>query len=169
MMRWITTWQARVDVGMAYLSAFFAMVIVLLASGDVIGRYFFSNPIVGAYELAEVLLALIIFLAIPYVQYLKGHIAIGILYDHYPPKVARIFDIVCLVLAVATFGLMARQGVVLFMSSLRVHEISEGLLPFPIYPFKLVVPLGVGFLTLRCFSHLIENLSQLGRSRRQNL
>lgn len=168
-MRWVTRWQTRVDTYMAYVAAFFALAIVLLASGDVICRYFFNNPITGAYELSEVLLALIIFLAFPYVQYLKGHMSIGFLYERYPPKVARIFDIVILVLAVATFGLMTRQGVALFLSSLRVQEISEGLLPFPIYPFKFVMPLGFALLTLRCFSQLIENLSQLGRSRGQSL
>lgn len=146
----------RIDTFMGYASAFLVMVIMVLVSADVVGRYFFNYPIAGTYEFSEVLLGLIIFLAFPYVQYLKANIAIKILSDRYPPRASRVFNIFCLLLGTVTFGLVAIQGLVLFLSSWRVREISEGTIPFPIYPFKLFVPIGFGFLFLRLLIQLLE-------------
>jgi TRAP-type C4-dicarboxylate transport system permease small subunit len=155
---WIAKGHGRIDTFMGYASACMVMVIMVFVSTDVVGRYFFNHPIPGTYEFSEVLLALIIFLAFPYVQYLKGNIAIKILADRYPPRVTEIFNIFCLLLGILTFGLMAIQGVALFLSSWEVHEISEGTIPFPIYPFKFFIPLGFGLLVLRMVIQLLEAL-----------
>jgi TRAP-type C4-dicarboxylate transport system permease small subunit len=146
----------RIDTIMGYASACLVMVIMVFVSTDVVGRYFFNHPIPGTYEFSEVLLALIIFLALPYVQYLKANIAIKILSERYPPRASEIFNIFCLLLGTITFGLIAIQGLVLFISSWQVSEISEGTIPFPIYPFKLFVPIGFGFLFLRMVIQLLE-------------
>jgi TRAP-type mannitol/chloroaromatic compound transport system permease small subunit len=152
----IANGHRRIDTFMGYASAFLVMVIMVFVSADVMGRYFFNYPIPGTYEFSEVLLALIIFLALPYVQYLKANIAIKILSDRYSPRASEIFNIFCLLLGTVTFGLIAIQGLALFISSWEVHEISEGTIPFPIYPFKVFVPIGFGLLVLRMFIQLLE-------------
>ena len=146
----------RIDTFMGYASACMVMIIMVFVSVDVLGRYFFNYPLPGTYEFSEVLLALIIFLAFPYVQYLKSNIAIKILSDRYPPGVSRVFNIFCLFLGTVTFGLLAIQGWALFFSSWRDFEISEGIIPFPIYPFKFFVPIGFGLLFLRLVIQLLE-------------
>ncbi len=146
----------RIDTFMGYASAGLVMVIMVFVSADVVGRYFFNHPIPGTYEFSEVLLALIIFLALPYVQYLKANIAIKIISDRYPPRASMIFNVFCLLLGIVTFGLIAIQGLALFISSWEVYEISEGTIPFPIYPFKLFVPIGFGLLFLRMIVQLLE-------------
>jgi TRAP-type C4-dicarboxylate transport system permease small subunit len=146
----------RIDIFMGYASACVVLVIMVFVSTDVVGRYFFNHPIPGTFEFSEVLLALIIFLALPYVQYLKANIAIRILSDRYPPRASKIFNIFCLLLGTVTFGLIAIQGMALFISSWQVREISEGTIPFPIYPFKIFVPIGFGLLFLRMAIQLLE-------------
>ena len=153
---WIARGHRRIDTVMGYASACMVMVIMGFVSSDVVGRYFFNHPIPGTYEFSEVLLALIIFLAFPHVQYLKANIAIKILSDRYPPRATEIFNIFCLLLGIVTFGLIAIQGAALFIHSWEVHEVSEGTIPFPVYPFKLFVPVGFGLLVLRMVIQLLE-------------
>jgi len=123
-----------------------------------LGRYFFNRPIPSTYEFSEMLLALVIFLALPYVQFKNAHISIEILYERYPVRIRKLFDIFCLLIGFAIYALIANQGVVLFLSSLRINELSEGKIEFSITAFKFVVGFGVGLLALRTFSQLIESI-----------
>ena len=55
----------------------FAM--MALTCADVIGRYFFSRPIFGGFELTEMMLAAMIFLALPLVTLRNEHITVDVL------------------------------------------------------------------------------------------
>ncbi|QIM47893.1 TRAP transporter small permease [Pusillimonas sp. DMV24BSW_D] len=59
-------------------AALFLLIMMSLMFADVLGRYFFSNPISGAYELTEILLALVVFFALPLVTHEKGHITVAL-------------------------------------------------------------------------------------------
>jgi TRAP-type C4-dicarboxylate transport system permease small subunit len=54
-------------------------VLMALTFADVVGRYFFSNPIVGAFELTEMMLAALIFAALPLVTLRNEHITVDLL------------------------------------------------------------------------------------------
>ncbi|MBE0557089.1 MAG: TRAP transporter small permease, partial [Proteobacteria bacterium] len=133
---WFERWQTQIDVWMGYISALMVVVTMLLVSADVVGRYVFDKPLPGTFEFSEVLLALIIFLALPYVQYKKSNIAIEMISDHYPPKVREVFEICCMALGAVVFGFLAERGVEMTLSSWAIDEISEGTIPFPMTPFK---------------------------------
>ncbi len=163
---WFEKWQTRIDLWMAYGSALTVVVTMLLVGADVVGRYLFNTPVPGTFELSEVMLALIIFLALPYVQYKRANIAIEMVSDHYPPKVREVFDICCMLLGVLVFGLLAERGVELTLSSWEIHEISEGTIPFPMTPFKMMVPLGFGFLSLRLLTQFIEAVKAMKSHRK---
>jgi TRAP-type C4-dicarboxylate transport system permease small subunit len=59
---------------------------------DVIGRYLMNRPLRGAFELTEVLMAAVIFAALPSLTLRREHIAIDLLDRYYPPRLARIRD-----------------------------------------------------------------------------
>jgi len=163
---WFEKWHTRIDIWMGYMSALMVVVTMILVSADVVGRYCFNHPLPGAFEFSEVLLALIIFLALPYVQYKKANIAIEMVSDHYPPKVKEVFDLCCMMLGVVVFGFMAERGVELTLSCWAINEISEGTIPFPMTPFKMMVPLGLGFLSLRLLTQFIEAVRAMKSSRK---
>lgn len=163
---WIEKWQTRIDLWMGYTSALMVVVIMFLVSADVVGRNFFNQPLPGTFEFSEVLLALIIFLALPYVQYKKANISIEMVSDHYPPKVREIFDICCMMLGVVMFGFLAERGIEMTLSSWAIDEISEGTIPFPMTPFKMMVPIGFGFLSLRLLTQFIEAVKSMKSPRK---
>lgn len=157
-MSWVNKIHNGIDRLSGYASAAIVVVLMLLNSIDVIGRYFFNRPIPSTFEFSEMLLALIIFLAFPYVQFKNAHISIEILYERYPVRARQIFDLVCQGIGLAVFALIAVQGVVLLRSSMEIQELNEGKIEFSIAAFKWVVAFGTGLLALRILSQLIESI-----------
>ncbi len=53
--------------------------LILITCVDVVGRYFFSTPLKGAFELTEVLLAALVFTALPLTTERKEHVEVDLL------------------------------------------------------------------------------------------
>jgi TRAP-type C4-dicarboxylate transport system permease small subunit len=88
----------------------FAM--MTLTCADVIGRYFFSRPIYGAFELTEMMLAAMIFVGLPLVTLRNDHITVDVLDPVTPDWLFRLQHVVaCAVGAVATSYLAWRLWV----------------------------------------------------------
>jgi len=68
--------------GLVASAALFAM--MLLTFVDVVGRYFFSAPVVGGMEVVEVLLVLTVFAGLPLAALKQGHIEIDVLAAWFP-------------------------------------------------------------------------------------
>jgi len=81
-------------------------------------------------------------------------------------KVKEIFDLSCMMLGVVVFGFMAERGVELTLASWAIDEVSEGTIPFPMTPFKMMVPLGLGLLSLRLLTQFIEAARAMKSSRK---
>ena len=71
-------WLARALTAVVCLLIFAMMALVFF---DVLGRYLFSSPITGAFEIIEFLLALLIFAGLPLVTMSRSHITIGMFDD----------------------------------------------------------------------------------------
>jgi TRAP-type C4-dicarboxylate transport system permease small subunit len=61
------------------LTATLLFFLMILTCADVIGRYFLNRPVAGGLELTEILLAGMIFTALPIVSYRGEHIAVGLI------------------------------------------------------------------------------------------
>lgn len=88
---------------------------VLVITGDVVGRTLFGLPIPGTYELMSMMLAALIFIGLPLATERDEHVVVDLV-DHILPRAALrgLGVVVTLLSAVALAGLawaMARQGV----------------------------------------------------------
>ena len=61
--------------------------LILVTCIDVVGRYFFNAPLGGAFELTQVLLAALVFVALPLTTYHGGHVEVDLLLPFLPYKV----------------------------------------------------------------------------------
>lgn len=93
------------------VSRFFAvcagLVLILMALmslTSIVGRALFSKPILGDYELVQMLSAVAVTMSLPFCQMIRGHIIVDFFTTGLPPRVNKLFDILAsLVLAVAAF------------------------------------------------------------------
>lgn len=142
----------------------FVMMAVVTAS--VIFRGF-SNPFTGQVEVVELLMLTLIMVGLSYTQSEDAHIEIGLIVDRFPIRVQAVFDIIASVLMVAVCIIISIFNFQGFLSYVEIGYTSS-VLSIPLFPFKLIVAIGMllwgieGILKLiRSFSVLLkgENLS----------
>ena len=75
-----------------------AMAVMSIAS--IVGRTFFSSPIVGDYELVQALCAIAVSMSLPYTHWIRGHVIVDFFTAHVSPKFNAFLDLLAnLVLA----------------------------------------------------------------------
>jgi C4-dicarboxylate transporter DctQ subunit len=93
-----------------YVSMFMLLILMLLGSVDVIGRYVFNKPIQASFELNQILLAGVVFFGLAYTQLVGGHIKVEFLVSRFKPRMQAITDFITLCLMLGLFSLITWQS-----------------------------------------------------------
>ena len=92
----------RVFLALAWAAGALAAVMMATTASDVTMRYLFNDPIYGAFEVTEISMGLIVFLALPWMIRVRQNIRVTVLFDRLPPGPARwatmATELVCAVL-----------------------------------------------------------------------
>lgn len=67
------------DRTLGFGAAFILLILVLVTCFDVVGRYILGAPLAGAFELTEVLLAALVFMALPLTTERREHVEVDLL------------------------------------------------------------------------------------------
>jgi len=151
--------QARLETWMAIVGAVVVIVIMLLTVLDVVGRNFLNRPVPGAYELTEFMLVAAVFLGLALVQAHKRHIQIEFVSDRLAPKPQAVLRTVTYLVCLVTFGLIVFQGGKMTYEAWQAGAISEGIVPFPLWPPNALIPIGGLVVCLRILIQLIQELA----------
>ena len=103
----------------ANLSSIILLLLVVLTVIDVIGRYFFSSPLVGAVELVRICMAGIIFFSVPYMFLRSDHIVVDLLPMFRDGKLARVTRLLFLL---TTMVITIYLGMRVFGYAVRAFE-----------------------------------------------
>lgn len=99
----------RVVPVLGWFAAAVLMALMLLTCADVAGRYLFNSPVWGAFELTEMMLAALIFAALPLVSLRNEHVTVDLFDPVTPDWVLRIQHVVaCLIGSACTVYLAWR-------------------------------------------------------------
>jgi TRAP-type C4-dicarboxylate transport system permease small subunit len=137
--------QRLIQAGIVVASAA-ALVMMIVGAGDAVFS-FFGHPISGALELAELLMVLVVFLALPDAEANRKHIAIDLLTSRMPKSTAVPLAVLGAVLSLAFYGAMAWQSWRLFADSWAIREYTAGLVKFPVFPAKALFAIGITIVT----------------------
>ena len=143
---------------LAYLGAFVLVAMMLLTTADVIGRYFFNKPILGALEITEFLVLILIFSFLAHTQAKKGHVSVDILFQHLPQSVQTIVDFINHLLCLGLMALIAYMG---YHRALEIKSFGEATNNLGIvkYPFAFFVVFGCAVLCIEYLRNLIDVFS----------
>lgn len=126
---------------LSYIGNFSLAAMMLLTTADVIGRYFFNAPVLGAYEITEYLMLIMVFSFLALAQSAKVHINVDIVYNHLPTRLRPILErfnhLVCLLMMI----LVTWMGVQRVLDLKKTGEASV-LLKIPDYPFAIFLVIG---------------------------
>lgn len=140
---------------LSYLGAAGLFAIMLLTTADVTGRYLFNKPILGAFELTEFLVLILIFSFLACAQAEKNHVSVDLLLGRFSKRWQRVIGIinhaVCLVM----------MGLFVWMTTIRALELmafveASANLGIPKYPFAFFVVIGFAVLGLEYIRDLIR-------------
>ncbi len=139
--------------------SFGALAMFLLVMKEVIGRYFFNHPTVWGNELTQLIFGVYIVLSGGYVMRWEGHVNVDIIYARFFRRTKAIVDIVTSVLFFLFCGMMIVYGGSLAWESLAGLEHSHSAWDPPIYPVKLMIPLGAMLLLIQGMAKLIRDIT----------
>lgn len=132
--------------GTAAVVMFLMMTITLI---DVLGRYLFSAPLNGSYELTELMLAAVIFLGLPLITAEGGHIVVDILDPVFSSWVERIKNLVVELINIFAFGTFTW---VLWEQALKLQRYQDTTavlhIPLAWLAFMMVITTGLATLAL---------------------
>ena len=131
---------------------------MLLTTADVVGRYFFNAPVLGAYEITEYLMLIMVFSFLALAQSAKVHINVDIVFNRLPAGLRHVLErlnhIICLLMMI----LVSWMGLQRVWELRKTGEASV-LLKIPDYPFAI-------FLVIACLVFCIEFIKDSFRSTR---
>lgn len=152
----------KLSTGIGYVGSIALFSMMLLTTADVVGRYLFNKPLVGAYEITEFLVLIVIFSFISNAQAHKNHVSVDLLFTKFPKKIRFISNLLNHIACLALMGLISWMS---FLKAMELKEVGEASpnLVIPDYPF--VIYLVIGCLVL-CIEYLID-IIQIASGKRE--
>jgi TRAP-type C4-dicarboxylate transport system permease small subunit len=164
----ITKIASRVESGvistnkiMAYAAGVALTAMMLLTVADVCGRYLFSKPIKGTYELVGFLLVGAGSLGLGYCQVKKAHIRVDFLLQRFPEKLRAVLTALANFLGFAAFSILCWRCILYAQYYLSATGNHTDTLHIPLFPFVVVLAVGTGMLALVILFDLIRSITKV--------
>jgi TRAP-type transport system small permease protein len=128
----ITRWGAVITI-------FLMMVIIAFT---VIARGVFNTPIVGDYELVQLMMVILVGLGVAYTESIDAHVKVGLLVDRFNRKAQAVIDVFVYLLVA---GICFIVGTILLkagIKALTTFLVSTSILHIPHYPFQFLLSIG---------------------------
>lgn len=124
---------------------------------DVFMRYMFNAPILGAYEITQYLIAILIFSFLGYAQAQKIHVTVDILYNIFSTGVRRGINLLNMTVSLILMILISWKG---WEKAAEAMETGDKLmnLPVPDYPFIFFMTIGCGIMGIEFVRDIIRTL-----------
>ncbi len=136
---------------------------MMLGTADVLGRYLLNRPIIGTFEVFEMLLPALVLLSLADTQSMDEHLTAGVIdFLHFKPETRTKIRLGVQVLMFCLFLLVIWRGVGGAMFSLRSHwRISN--VELPLWIPQLVVPLGALVMCMVLVVQVVETAKKMRR------
>jgi TRAP-type transport system small permease protein len=157
-------WLRKIERGFSYTAAGLVFVMIFPTTLDVILRSIFNSPLPEMFQLTEFMMVAVVYLAIAYVQQLKDHIKIEIVTEWLPRKVQEGLDLFGCLVGLIIFAVITWQSGRLAWEAWETQDYTMGIVQFPLWPAKTILPIGVGLFCLRLFLDILIGIYKLGHS-----
>ena len=159
--RVLYSWSGKLN----FMGGCVLIIMMLLTVVDVVLRYFFGHPLVGAFEFTESMLVIVIFFAAADTEARDGHISADLVVARLSKKSQVLLSVITYLSSVIMVGLFTWRSLLQGTSVWRKHE-TYATYPIPVAPFIFVVVLGFALwclILLVKFIMSVHTLRALGR------
>ena len=119
----------------------------LMSLVSVIGRAVFSKPIVGDYELVQVMTAMAVSMSLPYCHLVRGHVIVDFFTTSLPTRVNDYLDLIAnLLLAIGAYTISWRMTV----GMVQLKTSGDATMLLNIHIWYVYLPMVLSFFVLGC-------------------
>lgn len=132
---------------------------MLLTAADVVCR-FLGVTLLGAFELVEFTMAIVVPLAIAYCEKRREHISVNLIVKYFPKALQPWFDLVTSAITFLLFALIAYEcwlNTKMFMA----NQVTSSVLLWKSWPFTIPCIVGFALTTLLLINHCITVMKQI--------
>jgi len=152
----------RVSNAFTVISGILIVLMAFIASYGVIRRYVFESPEPYSYELSMMFLLWTFVLALAYLEKLDSHLRVDFVVVLLPKRIRTFFLNVIGPLAGFIFcAVLTWEGWTVAMYSLEIGEKSMSIWAVPLFPVKIVVPIGYGLLCIVLLLKIIQGIFKI--------
>ncbi|MFC1838313.1 TRAP transporter small permease subunit [Thermodesulfobacteriota bacterium] len=153
----------RVSNFFALLSGILIVLMAFTASYGVIRRYFFKSPEPYSYELSTMFLLWTFVLALAYLEKLDGHLRVDFFVVLLPEKIRRfLLNVFGPLMGLVFCSVLTWEGWKVAMYSLEIGEKSMSVWAVPLFPVKIIIPIGYGLVSVVLVLKIIRGFIELG-------
>ena len=142
---------------MGYVSAVAIIILMLMVTANVCGRYFFKEPITGTPEIACLLMIVIVFPALAWVALEGKHVRVDFIMERFPRRVQVIADSITLLIALGIFTIITWTS---FPAAMKSSDVSS-LLSIPQAPFYWIMAVGWAVFCLSIIALVIKQIAEV--------
>jgi TRAP-type mannitol/chloroaromatic compound transport system permease small subunit len=140
------------------ISGWLIFPLTILVTYDVTLRYVFNRPTVWAWDINIQLLGALVVLGGGYTLLHDGHIGVDALVIHLSPRWRALVDLITSAFFFFGIGVLLWKSASDAWSSLQIREVYSSVFAPPIYPFKVLMVVGILLLLLQGVAKFIRDL-----------
>ncbi|MDP6173425.1 MAG: TRAP transporter small permease [Rhodospirillales bacterium] len=127
-------------------------IMMFLTLFDVVGRAF-DHPIAGTVEVTELIMGMMIYLAIGYTTFLRGHIRVDIVITHLSPRVQAYLDLITITIGLIFAGLISWRLFLQAQSRVSNNDLTQ-IWEWPVWPAAWVMAIASLLMVTSLALHL---------------
>jgi TRAP-type C4-dicarboxylate transport system permease small subunit len=153
---------SSVSSALKWLCVLILVVMLLMGTVDVLGRYLFNHPLTGTYETFGFLLPALVLFGLSYAQSERAHVRIELVFERLPRRVKAVASIFTSLIALGLTCLIFWGGLKLSIHNRELGKLIDTI-HFPIYITQFVIPIGALALGFVLLVQIIEYLASFRR------
>jgi TRAP-type C4-dicarboxylate transport system permease small subunit len=131
----------------AICSGLMLIAMALMSVYSILGRAFFDKPLLGDYELVQMMSAVAVTMALPFCQMAKGHVIVDFFTVRSPARANAALDLIAaLLMAVCAFALSWRIG----LATIEFARNNDASMLLNLRTWWGYAPMGPSFFLLGC-------------------
>ena len=124
---------------------------------DVVMRYFINRPILGAFEITEFMMLLLVFFGLAFNHETQGNVRIDFIVKRASAKTRKLVKLLANIIGFGLFFLIAWQAIEFGLKISEENQVSREL-GLPISPFIFAASTGAAILCLVLLLDLVKTL-----------
>ena len=141
------------------ICSFAIIPLTFIVALDVTLRYIFNSPLPWGLDVAIQLMGFIVFMGLGYTLLHKGHICVDVFSSKLSAKGQAILDLITFPFFLLSIGCLLWVAVPVAITSTATKEVFPSYVMPPIYPFRIVIALGLFLLALQGIAKFIRDFS----------